>query len=85
MGEDYEITKQHVSGDEEHVAFTFRLGDRTTKAVISRSALVTMDRIPDRHIHWIFEENLAVIAEAAGRKLASTEVGRTLQLGSDDF
>jgi len=85
MSTDYQISKQHLSGDEEYISFTIQFGDQKRHAVISRSALTVMSHIPDRHIFGIFEENHAVIANAARRKLDVTPAEKILQLGSDDF
>lgn len=85
MAPSNKISNEHLSTDEEHVAFTFTNGDEKRSGQISRSALVVLDGPAGNHLMWIFVHNLDRIAEAALDYWHRNPNAKAISLGSSDF
>jgi hypothetical protein len=85
MTSSFDVTNEHLSGDEEQVAFTFLRGNEIRNGQVSRSALVVLDGPAGHDLMWIFVHNRNRIAQAALDFWARNPDVGTILLGSDDF
>ncbi|MBV6324907.1 hypothetical protein [Duganella violaceipulchra] len=85
MDTTHSIIKEHLSGDEERVEFSFRTGTVDRHGYISRSALLQLDGPAGHDLMWIFTAHRQLIAEAALAYVTRHPMAGAIALGSNDF